>query len=361
MNTLSLQRQFTTSSHSNIPFNPMKPKPKTAKVYLNSTDKMSGTNAKATFKINLPTEFTTQNLGLTMTNFIPVYPTGTDQGIVQVNLSGVENPHSYSSSNQTTHRSLGMIEIVGEGKTKEYPPASLTANTSTLSNQSYGNGVYTASMSSTQNGSAFQAFNKTMDGDVPRTLLNSYNFNTGLYAGSFSTTISGSNYQGEHLTITLPHSIVLSHYDYTSTTVTQVQVRTGNTWVVGGSTDGSNWNILDKRSNVFWENEDYVTKRYTLSNNTAAYNWYRMVTTRVGNSNRTQFREMWAIGELRLFGYSNINPISRNGQSNMNNEIITTDKTIFNRPITVSLSSPTGLDLSTLCNWSAELTIVEKP
>jgi len=178
INPLHLQRQFLSSSTTiigggtqcNKPFNPPKEKPKTAKIYLNSTDKMSGTNNEATFKVNLPTEFTTQDLGLTLNNFIPIYPTGTDAGIVQVNLVGVNNPYTYSSSNQTTHRSLGMFPID---------------------------------------------------------------------RGTF--------------------------------------------------------------------------------------------------------------------------PIVRTGQSNLNAEIITTDRTLFHRPITLMLSSPTGMDLSTMCNWSAELTITERP
>jgi hypothetical protein len=47
------------------------------------------------------------------------------------------------------------------------------------------------------------------------------------------------------------------------------------------------------------------------------------------------------------------------GQSNMNAEVVSTDRRLFDRPITLHLTSPTGLNLSSLSNWSAELSIRE--
>ena len=51
-------------------------KPKCVQLFLNSQDKMAGTNNNATFKVNLAPEFLSDRLRVTLKNFIPVYPTG---------------------------------------------------------------------------------------------------------------------------------------------------------------------------------------------------------------------------------------------------------------------------------------------
>ena len=181
-----------------------------------------------------------------------------------------------------------------------------------------------------------------------------------MYSGTASnmTTMSGSNYYGEHLTLQLPHSIVLKSYSYTSHL--ENWNRCGNTWVVGGSVNGTNWDLLDTRSNISWSSSN-ETKTFTTSNNTA-YSYYRMLALVVGNAEAPQYRDDWGIAEWRLYGYSNpqISPTgttTREGQVNMNCEVISTNRTMFNRPITMRLRSAT--DLSTMCNWSAELTVRE--
>jgi hypothetical protein len=50
------------------------PAPKTAKIFLNSQDRMFGTNNEATFKVNIPCDFTSSNVAVSLTNFIPTYP-----------------------------------------------------------------------------------------------------------------------------------------------------------------------------------------------------------------------------------------------------------------------------------------------
>jgi hypothetical protein len=296
MNTLSLQRQFMTSSSSNTPFKPMKPIPKTAKVFLNSTDKMMGTNSEATFKINLPTEFTTQNLGLTMTNFIPVYPTGTIDGIVQVNMVGVENPHSYSSSNRTTHRSLGMFELQGEGKGKEYPPAALTDfPTTTLSNLQYGNGAYTLdAVNWVQPRSAFTK--------VPvlftQTANNTYNATTGVYIGATSiTATNGSNYAGTQLKLTMPNAIRLTSYSVEAVWEGALG-KTTSSWVLLGSSNNSNWDVLHHQAQSNLTANQVVETPVSNSN---LYNGFMFVPLIAGNSTFSTGRDYAMITELRFF------------------------------------------------------------
>lgn len=306
INPLHLQRQFLSSSttiigggtQSNKPFNPPKEKPKTAKIYLNSTDKMSGTNNEATFKVNLPTEFTTQDLGLTLINFIPVVPTGTDEGIVQVNLVGVNNPYTYSSSNQTTHRSLGMFEIQREGRPREYPPSALTGTTTTLSGQAYGNGTYIV-------GGNFQDTPWNVFDKNSTTIARAntgYTFSTGLPTGdSIITATNGSNYSGRRLTLTLPSAIQLTSY---SVQVWSDSPKNPTQWTLLGSRDsGSNWDWV--HSHPYTNNSAFQVISYSLPSNTLPYRTYGVVVERVGQSFQGASRDFAQPAEIRLFGYSN--------------------------------------------------------
>jgi hypothetical protein len=551
---INLNKQFASTSNVATPFKPYDAPPKSAKIYLNSQDKMWGTNNDATFKVNLPTEFTTDNLNLTLNNFIPVYPTNTLSDIVAVDMVGVENPFSYSSSTDKTHRTLGVFPLK-EGAPREYPPVSLTGTTTTLSNlpygngqyllshsgtpiggntqmifnkgsnnwfstpsnynvntgiytgstttivdgsnvlgewvqvslpsdiylqsytlqsessssgapfkgstsfvvagsrngvdftmvdmesnvfwtsasnwafnfptnsinhfntyrlitqvvgnsnqnnfrnfvniaewtlygysnpqaptttpptqeyppvamtadttvvsgQFYGNGSYTASLTSVDSSSAFQAFNKQYNGNIPRTSFNAsnqYNSSSGVYEGINMTTISGSNYFGEHLTLTLPSPIVLQRYDYTSHG--EFGNRCGNTWVVGGSLDGINWNLIDFRSNNFWTNSN-ETQTFNTSTNINAYNRYRMLTTRVGNSNVSSFKNDWGLGELRLFGYSNP-PTSYNRITTTSTSFVPNPALAFDSNTAMSWNSIESYNPTTGVYIGANFTLVD--
>jgi hypothetical protein len=356
---LNLDKQFAVSKNTKQPFQPKKKEePKTAHIYLNSQDKMSGTTREATFKINLPCFFKTNKLNVSLQNFILNYPTNTAGGIIAVNMAGLDAPHTYSSANQNTHRIIGVFAI-DEGRVQEYPPVAMTADTTTITGQAYGNGTYVASITSTAGGIGATAFDKIYNGANVRTAFNGgYNFNTGVYQlTTFSTIMSGVDYFGEHLTLQMPSPIVLVRYDYTSHS--EWEYRAGTSWVVGGSMDGTNWTLLDTRSGVNWSGAN-ETQSYSIPTNRLAFRYYRLLATRVGNSNRNAYRNGWGIAELRLWGYSDqlLQP-RRGGQVKLNSEILTTDKSLFNRPITLCLTSPTGLDLKNLEDWSAEIVVSE--
>ena len=371
LNNLNLQPNFVTHDRTSYEFKPQnkEEEPKCVQLWLNSVDKISGTNNNATFRVNLPTEFLSDRLRVTLKNFIPVYPTGTNEGILRINMVGIDNPYSYSSSNQNTHRTLETIRL-NDGLVKEYPPAAMTANTTTFSNLSYGNGTYVAS--GPNRDAPFQMFDKNNNTTA--------NYFSGGYGGfptasngdyyqSAFTTMSGSNYYGLPFTLTTPSNIIPTYYTIQThgdncKSVTQ--------WVMGGSSNaGSTWALLDyyPQSNVgAWS---LITRPLYTSN---AYNVYRIVALTVGRTTcGTSFRDIPTIPEWRMYGtpvqpqvlYTNSNnPNSivtdRIGQVNLNNEIITTDKTLFDRPITLQLTSPTGLDLSTMSNWSAQISVVEE-
>lgn len=343
--------------------------PKTAQIYLNSQERMSGTTDNATFHIKLPCEFMTDKLNLTLTNFIPSYPTNTPSGIVHINMIGAETPFTYSSSNRNTHRILGMFPL-GEGRSREYPPAGLTSNTTNITGQSYGNGIHIASAStSVASFQPWRAFNRDSNAN---SMFNSvfssnssgiwdYDFITGVYNGVvnfFSTNVDGSNVSGEWLNIQTPDSFVLREYRIQGNPVAgQVDRRSPNTFTLAGSVDGINFSRIDTESNIdWWGSNDTFWNTFPTPSNIVPYNQYRLIVHRVGNSNLTNFRNGVQVNEMVLVGHSQS---SRIGQSNLNCEVITTDKTMFNRPITMSLTSPTGMDLSGMSEWSAQLSVSE--
>lgn len=373
-----LQKQFKVSTQQEYPFEPEKEIPKTAKIYLNSQDRMFGTNNEATFKVNMPCNFTSSNVAITLTNFIPTYPSGAEAGIVNVNMVGVENPNSYSSRNNSTHRTIGTFALMGETVPREYPPSALTGSPTNLTGQTYGNGTYTLS-ASTSAQAPWLAFNRNSNGNnnwgsrfVQSNGLWEYNFSNGIYAGAtsfFTTNVDGSNVSGEWLNIQLPTPIVLQEYRIQGNPVIgQGDLRSPNTFTLAGSMDGTNFNRIDTKSNIdWWGSNNTYWNTFATPLNTASYSNYRLIVHRVGNSNTTSFRNGVQVNEMILVGLSNpqtgtsMTPPLRIGQCNMNAEVISTDRNMFDRPITLQLTSPTGLNLSSFSNWSCELNVKEIP
>lgn len=299
-------KQFKVSTKGYYDFHPenLQPKPQSCQLWLNSQDKIAGTNAEATFLVSIPVDFVSDRLRVKMRNFIPSYPTNTTDGIVNVNMVGVENPFSYSSSNQNTHRTLATFNFA-EGRPQEYPPVALTSTATMLSNLSYGNGTYNiAQTTSSTTGGVVKAFDKEKyTSNFASSSTSSYSNQTGVYINpsSNNTTMSGTTYFGEHYTIQMPYPIILTHYDLIPPS-TGFQYGTPTDFVLGGSHDNSNYTLLDTETNVQWA--DSNMKRFTVSNYTPFRN-YRILATRVGNSNVNNFRNAFVLNEWTLWGYSN--------------------------------------------------------
>ena len=364
-----LQHQYhnvKAFSEQNKPFKPARQdEPKCYNIFLNSQNKVSGTNSDCSFNIKLPDDFTSDRLGVCMTNFIPSYPTGTDEGIVQVNLAGLDNMFSYSSSNQNTHKVLGMFPL-NDGLNKMYPPANMTgSNINTFSNLQYGNGTYIAS--GPNRDAPFQMFDGNSNtvaaywgGAYGTHPAASNNVNGGAYNQSISTTMSGSNYLGATWNIQLPEKIVPQSYTLQHSNDTNKML---TSWAMGGSSNGTSWELLDF---VAQSNVPGFTIRNRSINTSNAYDYYRIVGLTVGWSTAsTVNRDIPQIAEWRIYGNKNPQVLSgmtsKVGQVNLNNEIITCDNSLFKRETRVTLTSPTGLDLSTMCNWSMSLNIYENP
>lgn len=168
-----------------------------------------------------------------------------------------------------------------------YPPAALTgnlysststptSNISSVSGQSYGNGNYTTTSSSSYNTGAYPyyLFDKTTtgwacSGPPP------YNSITGLYTSTYSTTVSGSAVLGEWIDILLPNSIILTSYTIIARTDATGYVQSPYTWIIAGTNNaGSTWTQVDSQTNIIFTSGQI---NQFITTNTISYNEYRII------------------------------------------------------------------------------------
>jgi len=143
---------------------------------------------------------------------------------------------------------------------REYPPLTMTANTSYL-NGTYGAGSYVASASSTAANSPYFPFIKNNTSVWHSQTL--YNIGTGIYTGTTSTfTSTNTILLGEWLQLTISQPIIVTSYTITSTG--QVDGRVPRSFTLCGSIDGVNWFILDFQDNI--TNWTTPTKTFTFTN-----------------------------------------------------------------------------------------------
>jgi len=159
----------------------------------------------------------------------------------------------------------------------KYPPSDFTSSSSTISDQTYGNGAYTVSVSgpggSTNPWMAFSSSNTDMI-----TFGNAYNSDgTGAYLGSISTTdINGNVYNGAYIQIILPVSIILNILNFTR----RWDANRPRDYVVLGSTDGLMWNLLSSATASYTTSGEWLV----LNSNVNYYNYYRVVVKSIGYS-----------------------------------------------------------------------------
>jgi hypothetical protein len=161
---------------------------------------------------------------------------------------------------------------------RQYPPAALTNYSTTISGQSYGNGLYVASASSDFGAvwndleRPFAAFDYSLT-DIHWTIESRYVYNNGSsYSGSVSTTVSGTTYNGEWLQLKLPVPIILSNYVLYPWAI-DVN-RSPNSFIIAGSNDGSTWSLVDSRTNP--ANLLVTGTSFSISS-TNAYSYYRLI------------------------------------------------------------------------------------
>lgn len=172
----------------------------------------------------------------------------------------------------------------------EFPPAPMTGNSTTISGKAYGNGTYVTSASDIFNTSydAWYAFN------YDSSLMNRWNYS----GGTFTTTVDGVSVGSHWLQIQLPLGIVLTSY-YLVQTDNSVSI---SNWIVAGSSNGSTWTEVDRRTNqtttadptLPWGTT--IPKMYNLAITSSPYKYYRLVMYSSATG-------AYVMNEWHLFGY----------------------------------------------------------
>jgi alpha-tubulin suppressor-like RCC1 family protein len=154
---------------------------------------------------------------------------------------------------------------------REYPPAAMTSNTTTLSD-----GIYVAKLVPDDNwGKAYIAFNKT-NIDTPQASSGARFDGSGQYIGGLSTTYieNGSSFTqvGDWIQLQMPTSIILTSYSLSA--FGDYVARSPKTLRLVGSTNGSSWYHIDFRTNLTWTNNE--TKTWNVSASTP-YSYFRLI------------------------------------------------------------------------------------
>jgi hypothetical protein len=208
--------------------------------------------------------------------------------------------------------SIISVDAKSARTTLEYPPAELTANTTTITSGSYGTGTYVASSSTEYFSGAFpasRAFESTTLFGSDDSFWHSasgnivlYNQTTGSYLGTVGTlAVNGTTYNGDWIQLQLPESIKLTSFSILPRQEGSLWVdRSPNTFVILGSNNGISWNLVNSQSGI--NNWTTTSKTFTVNSN-KSYNYYRLVTSVVGNGTQTR-RDSVQIARLRLYGES---------------------------------------------------------
>jgi hypothetical protein len=291
----------------------------------------------------------------------------------------------------------GYSNIVGGGEIGywfNFPQVAMTSTTQTVSGQVAGNGTYSISTSSLNAISLFDLATTTTSSPMV------YDSTTGNYLGSNTTLVGNSNMSGEWIQVNFPYPITVGQilFDTNSTLGTTDSPNTFT--LVGANPNGTFSNVLSYSNIGDWGAGGIWYKAYFPNPTTEFFQNWRLIVHRVGNSNVGTGRTKLSLMGFLLRGYnsnlsynfppnamsgtstsfsnsligngtyiasssSNLSTFtnstfpSRLGQSNLNSEVITTDKTMFSRPITLQLTSPTGTDLSGIGDWSAQISVSE--
>jgi hypothetical protein len=201
-----------------------------------------------------------------------------------------------------------VVESIDAGQVvlappREYPPAAITAGTTTLSSSTYGNGAYTASASSIiATYDAFKAFNKTIAAATDAwASLGTWNSAGATYAGSATTSTTAGTKSGEWLQIQMPAASAIALYNYKLTSANNSILNIPTRWVILGSNNVSGtWNVVD----ASYENTSFVwsslsqTISLQVPSNTTAYLYYRMVVLQINGAVNGQNA---ILGEWALF------------------------------------------------------------
>ena len=196
----------------------------------------------------------------------------------------------------------GVASSVSSSSGNKFPPAPMTAASTSLTGQPYGNGAYVATQSSFLASDPISLGWRAFD-YVPNTYHSSdsvYNTETGEHTGTTTTTVGGVSVKGEWLQLQLPAPILLRSYVMTPRSAALSQSRQPNSFVLAGSTDGTTWTQVDARTGVSYASTLASTTFTVPSPTTVQYSYYRLIARVMGDSTATTNRNLINISALVL-------------------------------------------------------------
>ena len=220
--------------------------------------------------------------------------------------AGIRNLKFYGTDRNNAQVSLSEVQLYGgtvqsQVSLQEFPPAAITSNTTAILGSNYGRGTYIASASSVLSSSReYYAFNNDINDYWMSSTAGSFSYNltTGVYSGTTTMTAGNVGYAGEWLQLQTPNRIFVDSISILPRQDLSFLVqRSPNTFYLFGSNDGSNWELIRGFSNV--ANWTLSIKYFTVSS-TLSYNYFRLLTTVVGQSGTN--RSSVNIAELKLYG-----------------------------------------------------------
>src|SRR4029079_17873288 len=159
-----------------------------------------------------------------------------------------------------------------------YPPSGMTADSTVISGQAYGNGTYVSSASSVYSATnaAYRVFDNSIYGTAYASGNPTYDSVSGLYINSVTTIVDGVTYYGEWLQIQIPAAIVLTNYTiYGVPNTNSLHVRD---LILCASNDGSTWTFVDQKSQLVWPYADPTFRNFSVTRPLIKpYTYYRFI------------------------------------------------------------------------------------
>ena len=164
---------------------------------------------------------------------------------------------------------------------RQYPPTTLSDNSTNVTGQSYGNGTYVCSSTPVGNGSqGDNSYFKIINNIPGNQFFQPIGFTNGPYTGLYSTSINSTNIFGAWGQIKMPLSIILTSYSLSPHTVVSFydnyEVFAPYTWYLVASNDGTSWVQLDYRQQIIF---NHATQQTFNIINKNLYSYYRIVIT----------------------------------------------------------------------------------
>jgi hypothetical protein len=196
-----------------------------------------------------------------------------------------------------------------------YPPSSLTNYTTTISGQSYGNGIYTVSTSSTYNAAIYpyNTFNILNDSvyiadNYWITTSNAYSTSTGAYSSmTNSTNISGTSTFGEWIQLQYNNGFVATGINLILYTP---QYCSPATFFIVASNNGTNWTLLYNQSTPITPATDPRGPYIYTWTNTTSYTYYRLIILTISTVNASGYKTFNGSSAITNIAFFNNNATS---------------------------------------------------